>query len=292
MHKSSIYLPDDLKQALSQRASAAGRSEADLIRHAITLLLSRDQPAPGTPADSDPASLALPRPGLVGVGVGPGDPSLITRRAVAVLAEADRVVTVSTDARSIGRAEAVVRSTVPLAAIQRVAFDLDPQARGRSMSELVGAVSAALDVGELVAVAVLGDPAQWTVFPDLVQRIRPARPAVPIVAVPGITAYQAAAAEAAIALGGGGGSLVVTADPRRAADAARAGDAVVLHKADTTGEVVRTLAEETGRDDALLAELTGLPGERMVPARSAPDGPIAYLSAVIVPALAGAATGR
>jgi precorrin-2/cobalt-factor-2 C20-methyltransferase len=292
MHKSSIYLPDDLKQELSQRASAAGRSEADLIRQAITLLLSRDQPRPREAAAGEPVPLGLPRPGLIGVGVGPGDPSLITRRAVAVLTEADRVLTVSTDARSIGRAEAVVRSAVPLAPIQRVAFDLDPRERERSMSELAGAVSAALDVGELVAVAVLGDPAQWTLFPDLARRLRSTRPGLPIAAVPGITAYQAAAAEAAIALGGGSGSLVVTADPRRAARAARDGDAVVLHKTDTTGEVVRTLAEESGRDDALLAELTGLPGERVVPARSAPDGPIAYLSTVIVPAPAGAATRR
>jgi precorrin-2/cobalt-factor-2 C20-methyltransferase len=292
VHKSSIYLPDDLKEALSQRASAAGRSEADLIRQAITLLLSRDQPPSDEPTAGDPTPLALPRPGLIGVGVGPGDPSLITRRAVAVLTEADRVLTVSTDVRSIGRAEAVVRSVLPLAPIQRLAFDLDPRGRGRSMSELVDVVSAAVDVGELVAVAVLGDPAQWTLFPDLAQRLRSTRPALPITAVPGITAYQAAAAEAAIALGRGTGSLLVTADPQRAAGAARDGDAVVLHKTDTTGEVVRTLAEETGRDDALFAELTGLPGERLVPARSAPDGPIAYLSTVIVPAPAGAMTRR
>lgn len=42
MHKSSIYLRDELKQSFGDLATRTGRSEADLIRHAIELFLHLD----------------------------------------------------------------------------------------------------------------------------------------------------------------------------------------------------------------------------------------------------------
>jgi len=286
VHKSSIYLPDDLKQALAERAVAAGRSEADLIRQAITRLLAtgdagtrHDQAAP-----THPGPVELPRPALIGVGVGPGDPGLVTSRAVAVLDAADRVLVISTDERSIGRAEAVVRAVAPLAEIRRQPFDLSSNGRTSSMRQLVDATLAGVGVGEAVAVAVLGDPSQWTVFPELAATVRARRPSVPIQAVPGVTAWQAAAATYALGLATGTGTLVITADPARARQAMLDGDAVVLHKATTDGETIRALVRETGREHAVVAELTGLPGARSFPATDTPDGPLAYLSALIVPA--------
>jgi hypothetical protein len=38
MEKTTVYLPDDLKQALRQAARSTGRSEADLIREGIGLV--------------------------------------------------------------------------------------------------------------------------------------------------------------------------------------------------------------------------------------------------------------
>lgn len=280
MHKSSIYLPDDLKRELTERAGASGRSEAELIRHAIERLLATSTREPA--GSGETPAVDLPRPALVGVGMGPGDASLVTRRAVATLVAAERVLVVTTDARSIGRAETVVRVVAPMAVIQRVPYRIGADDdREESTQRLVETALAGVDAGELVAVAVLGDPAQWTVFPEVAARIREARPALAVSAVPGITAYQAAAAVDALGLGEGADTLVVTADPSRARRAIDDGDAVVLHKATTDGETIRALA--TGRDDVVLAELTGLPGQRNVAAETAPSGPLAYLSSLIVP---------
>jgi plasmid stability protein len=47
VNKTTVYLPDDLKQALKRTAAASGRSEADVIREAITLVTSRaERPRP------------------------------------------------------------------------------------------------------------------------------------------------------------------------------------------------------------------------------------------------------
>ena len=288
MHKSSIYLPDGLKRDLGELAARTGRSEADLIRHAIERLLTVTGPAESpTSTATAPVTVALPKPALVGVGVGPGDPGFVTERARATLQAADRVVVISTDVRSVGRAEMVVRSAAPTARLQRVAFAISGDAASRHASLLAVAdeVLAGADAGELVAVAVIGDPSQWTVFPELAAVVAEARPGLHITAEPGITSYQAAAAAAGTALGVAGAAMVVLDDavalPRRL-DSGR--DSVVLYKATTDADAVRAAAADAGRHDAIVAELSGLPGQRLVPLADTPDGPISYLATVVFPA--------
>jgi len=284
VHKSSIYLPDELKRDLGELATRTGRSEADLIRHAIERLLTASSAAePGPP----PATVNHPRPALVGVGVGPGDPGLVTERARATLLAADRVIVISTDVRSVGRAEMVARSAAPTARLQRVAFTIsgDADSRHASLLALADEVLAATDGGELVAVAVIGDPSQWTLFPELAEAVATARPALHITAEPGITSYQAAAAAAGAALGVAGAAMVVLDGVRelpRHLDGG--GDSVVLYKASTDAQTVKAAAADTGRRDAIVAELSGLPGQRLVSLDATPDGPMSYLATVVFPA--------
>lgn len=47
MTKTTVYLPDDLKEAVSRIAAASGRSEAEVIRDAIgALVRAADRPRP------------------------------------------------------------------------------------------------------------------------------------------------------------------------------------------------------------------------------------------------------
>jgi Arc/MetJ-type ribon-helix-helix transcriptional regulator len=44
MHKTTVYLPDDVKRALGQAAAAREVSEAELIREALRMLTSKAVP--------------------------------------------------------------------------------------------------------------------------------------------------------------------------------------------------------------------------------------------------------
>ncbi len=46
-HKTTIYLPDDLREALRREAARRGNSEAQVIREALADAVQRPRPRPG-----------------------------------------------------------------------------------------------------------------------------------------------------------------------------------------------------------------------------------------------------
>jgi precorrin-2/cobalt-factor-2 C20-methyltransferase len=284
--KSSVYLPDALKAELAALSARWGRSEAELIRVAIDRLVRSAESEPA-PARQRPVA---PGPRLVGVGVGPSDPDLVTERALAVLRSADRVVAASTGPDAIGRAEAVVRSAAPDVAIDRVAIDIggDDEARNRSVESAADVVLGHLDQGELVAFAVLGDPNVWTIFPRVAGAVAARRPGIPVETVPGIMAFQELAARAATVLADGDEELTLVT---LAGDADRLDHllddparGLVVYKGGRVLPEVAAVLERRGRlGAAVLGEMLGLPGGRSVPVAAAADRPASYLATVIVP---------
>ncbi len=295
MHKSSIYLTDDLKQGLADLSTRTGKSEAELIRTAIEHLVEMPATSDRDGAAGNSISSALssplftgpvfPSPAVIGVGMGPGPAGLVTALARTTLLAAGRVVVVTTDQRSIGRAEMVVRTVVPTARIIRVPFAIGADESGRraSLGEVADAALAGADAGELVAVALLGDPAQWTIFPELCDLLSTRRPGLHLEAIPGITTYQVVAGRIGSALGSSGAALVVV-DNVHDLDTHLASDScVVLFKASTDATSIREIAARHGRT-AMVGELTGLPGERTVALSEVVDGPMSYLATVVFPA--------
>jgi precorrin-2/cobalt-factor-2 C20-methyltransferase len=239
---------------------------------------------------------AAPPPGrLLGVGVGPGDPELVTRQALRVLAESDRVVAPSTAVDAVGRAEAIVRQASPGIRMERLVFDMsgDAASGGRAAREASHRAAAKallpwLDDGEQVAFVTLGDPNIYSTFSSLTAAVRCLRPAVEIGTVPGIMAFQALAARAHEVLLDGTESLaLVTAlDGPEALDAAIEDPtrAVVVYKGGRhVPEIAARLARAGRLDGAVMGELLGLPGERMGPLAQLATGPASYLATVIVP---------
>ncbi|MQA14663.1 MAG: precorrin-2 C(20)-methyltransferase [Pseudonocardiaceae bacterium] len=228
---------------------------------------------------------------MVGIGVGPGDPDLLTVAAVRELDTAGRVFVPVIDPGTPGRAEAVVRAHVGHDRIERLVFALSDDVTGPQQRRLQCWDDAAARVagqlrsaGGTAAFATLGDPAVYSTFTYLAAGVRAALPGMRVRTIPGITAMQAAASAAGATLVEGAETLTLLPLARDLSelDAALAtGGAVVAYKGGRRLSELRNRIEAAGAlSRAWCAEHLGTADERV--AALADVEAASYLSTVLV----------
>lgn len=231
-------------------------------------------------------------PLLVGVGVGPGDPELLTVKAVNVLTSADVVFVPVLDPAEEGRAEATVRAHVPHGRIRRVAFSLGEEHGGTDRAAAwraaAGTVSAAFAAGaRRVAFATIGDPNIYSTFTYLADAVRARVAGLTVETVPGITAMQDLAARSGTVLCEGTETLALvpmTAGVEAFAAALATFDTVVAYKGGRRLPDMLAAIDAAGRlDTAVYGARLGLPTQEIRPAGTV-EGAGPYLSTVLVPA--------
>ncbi len=235
---------------------------------------------------------------LIGVGVGPGDPELVTVKAVRVLRDAGRVFVPVLDPADAGRAEATVRAHSSHDRIERLVFALNERAdvgRRERYWDAAGARVAGwlADTGGVAAFATIGDPNVYSTFTYLAQTVTALAPGVVVDTVPGITAMQALAAASGTPLVEGGERLTLLplaagVDPLR--DVLGADGTVVVYKGGRHLPELADLIRRADRD-AIYGAHVGLPDER-IDKLSNVDGMAPYLSTVLVPARRAARGGK
>ncbi|MCK1821680.1 precorrin-2 C(20)-methyltransferase [Streptomyces sp. XM83C] len=229
---------------------------------------------------------------LVGVGVGPGDPELVTVKGVNALRAAAVVVVPVMDTGERGRAEATVLHHVEPEKVVRVVFALNERsdrARREAAWDAAGErVAGLLRERGSVAFATIGDPNVYSTFTYLAQTIAGLVPGVVVETVPGITAMQDLAARSGAVLTEGTEPLTlvpVTAGATVLKEALAGPGTVVAYKfGRQAGEVAEAL-RETGRlGDAVWGSALGLPEESIRPAAELDGAALPYLSTLIAPA--------
>jgi precorrin-2/cobalt-factor-2 C20-methyltransferase len=237
---------------------------------------------------------------LVGVGMGPGDPELVTIKAVRVLREADVVLVPVMDTGEQGRAEATVRAHVDHGRVKRVVFALDGAAdRARRENAWDAAADAAIEAfqggASLVAFATIGDPNVYSTFTYLAATVAQRHASLTVQTVPGITAMQDLAARSGTVLCEGTETLALlplTAGLDRFAEALASFDTVVGYKSGRHLPEVLKAVRDAGRiDGAVHGASLGLPGEDIRPAADV-TGPAPYLSTLLIPGKRTARGGK
>lgn len=178
-----------------------------------------------------------PRGKLYGIGVGPGDPDLMTIRACRLLEASETIACPVTEAGGESTALRIVRGSVDLRdkEIVELVFTMNPDedVRRKCRAEAADRVCGILSSGRDVAVPVLGDPSVYSTYMRIDAEIR--RRGFDTEIVPGIPAMCSGAAAARIPLATGNEILSVvpmaSKDIRRAERALDASDNVVFMKA-------------------------------------------------------------
>jgi precorrin-2/cobalt-factor-2 C20-methyltransferase len=224
---------------------------------------------------------------LIGVGVGPGDPELLTVKALRVLREADELFVPVGDTGEVGRAERVVQAHLYPGRARRLLFALsdDAAARAENWERAAREVSEPLRRGETCAFATIGDPNVYSTFTYLARTVRRYVPEVEIETVPGITAMQDLAARSGTVLLEGDERLALlpfTAGKNPLQNALSEFETIVCYKGGSRLREVLEAAEETGRlEDAIYGSRLGMEGEEVVRASEMVGREGLYLSTLI-----------
>ncbi|QJT08826.1 precorrin-2 C(20)-methyltransferase [Oceanidesulfovibrio marinus] len=228
---------------------------------------------------------------LYGVGVGPGDPKLLTLRAVEVLGLADRIYAASSTKNDHSFALDIAEPHLKDGAdIVRLGFPMtkDTNILHTSWRENAAVVAEFLRTGKSAAFLTLGDPMLYSTFAYVARELERDFPEIPVEVVPGITAMQAAAARTRTMLAAGSESLAVlsgVADEEQLRSTLHVAENLVILKAYKGFRMIRRVLEEEGMAGrARFASQVGQDGETVhTRLEEVPDKPH-YLSLVMVPA--------
>jgi len=233
------------------------------------------------------------RPGLYGVGVGPGDPRWMTVRAIEVLQQADVLALPRGEHAEESRVQRIIRGVINPSRQRTVSLPFATSGKRddaeASREAIFAAVTRELEGDRSVAFPLIGDPFLYGSFIYLFDRVRTRIPETHIEIVPGVTSLSAAAAHAMRPLATGHERLaVLPAVYEKDLDdlrlTLRTFDTVVLLKVNRcVNEVIVMLEELNITGGAYYAAHLGMAEEQFEPdVRLLRGRTLPYLSLLVV----------
>ncbi len=134
---------------------------------------------------------------LYGIGVGPGDPELLTVKAARILSEVEVVFAAASTKNDYSLAVNIAGPHIPertAVRILRFPMTKDKEETCKAWKAHAETIISELELGKNAAFLTLGDPMTYSTYGYILKNIQIIAPQIPITTVPGITSYQAAAA--------------------------------------------------------------------------------------------------
>jgi precorrin-2/cobalt-factor-2 C20-methyltransferase len=189
------------------------------------------------------------------VGVGPGDPELLTRKAERVLRSVDVVLAPVSNPGEASVALGTIREFIDEGR-QEIIVHQFPMTSDQSRlipawQEAASLIAAHAEAGRSVAFITIGDPLFYSTFIYLLRILREQWPQLPIEIIPGISSINAAAAVAALPLVEADEKMVVipaTAGIEQIKAALATYETVVLLKVKPLYSAIIDLLRSTGRE--------------------------------------------
>jgi len=231
---------------------------------------------------------------LFGVGLGPGDPELMTLKAVRVLSAAPVVAHFRKSGRA-GHARTIAAEHIRESATE-AAFDypvtteIDFRDEGyvsairEFYTSCAETIAGHLGQGRDVALLCEGDPFFYGSFLHMYDRIKATHP---VTVIPGITGMSGCWTAARAPITYGDDVLTVlpgTLDRAVLAKHLEGADAAVIMKVGHNLQKIKEALADAGRfHDAIYVERGTMPGERIVPLADLGDCAVPYFSIVLLP---------
>jgi precorrin-2/cobalt-factor-2 C20-methyltransferase len=208
---------------------------------------------------------------LYGLGIGPGDPDLITVKAARILGGCSYVFVPRLSGEETGLAQRIAQRHInPSATLVSLDFSLDnnrrnAEARWEDQSEKIASV---LKQGIDAAYVTLGDTFFYSTFSYMLKGLKKKLPDVKVISIPGISAFSAAASTALATLGEGNTTIRFVCgsiDTQELRDTLLSKDNVVIMKiGNHLNKIISVLREVDFRGNSVMVSRVGLPGQRII----------------------------
>ncbi len=228
---------------------------------------------------------------LYGIGIGPGDPDLITMKGAKVLSDSRHVFVPKGKAQTESVALAIAgKHIAPGATVYEVVFPMitDEDELNRRWNASAEEVAAVLKGGDDACFLTLGDPLLYSTYIYLVRALRALFPEVEVSTIPGVTAFSAAAALTDFPVGTAKQPVVIvpTADDLKDVEKAldMGGTVVLMKIGKRLGAIVDLLAGKGLLERCVLVSRAGMAEQRIETDLSGlADTPeVGYLSIILV----------
>ena len=208
---------------------------------------------------------------LFGIGVGPGDPDLITLKATKILRRVHVVFAAASTKNSHSLAVNIAKPHIPeTTSIKMLSFPMtkDEKETRESWAENARIIINELLQGKDVAFLTVGDSMHYSTYGYVLKHIKASAPYITIESIPGITSYQAAAARLNTPLVEGEESLLITSGvkggDRLRQFSSKPENVVFLKAYRNVKDIISAVNEADLFQDCVGISKCGLPGEEIV----------------------------